>query len=149
AEGGMVHVWRRVVETQGHASLFACLRQLLDDVLAIGSVGDLVVREGRIEHTEAVVMFGGKHHVLLAGSAGQIDEGVGVELSWIESLRKLPVIRFRDAVGSWRHNGPGGFDACERIGSPVNEHSEFRIAIPSRPLLLGAEGPSKTWREGK
>ncbi len=145
----MVHVRRRIVETEGHASLFACVRQLLDDVLAVGSVGDLIVREGRIEHTEAIVMFGGKDHVLLAGSAGQIDEGVRIELNWIESLGKLPVLRFRDAAGSWLHNRPRGLDAGERIGSPVNEHSEFRIPIPGRPVLLGAESQSKAWREGK
>src|SRR5882724_1872665 len=145
----MMHVRWRVVETEGHASLFACVRQLLDNVLAVGSLGDFVVREGRIEHAEAVVMFGGKHYVLLAGSAGQIDEGVRIELNWIESLGKLPVLRFRDAAGSWLHNGPRCFDAGERIGSPVNEHSEFRISIPRRALLLGTESQSKAGREGK
>ena len=145
----MVHIGRRIVETEGHASLFACVRQLLDDILAVGSVSDLVVREGRIEHAETVVMFGGKYHVLLTGSTGQIDEGVRIELNWIESLGKLPVFRFRDAAGGWLHNRPRGFDAGERIRSPVNEHSEFRISIPGRAVLLGAESQSKARREGK
>jgi len=82
----MVHVRRRVVETQGHAPVFAGVRQLLGDVLAVGSIGDLVVREGGIEHAEAVVMFGGKYHVLLAGCAGQIDESVRVELRGLKRL---------------------------------------------------------------
>ena len=94
-------------------------------------------------------MFRGKHHVLLAGSAGQIDEGVRIELKWIESLGKLPVLRFRDATCRWLHNRPRCFDAGERIGSPVNEHSKFRISIPRRALVLGAESESKTGRKGK
>src|SRR5438132_14334795 len=143
-----MHVRWRVVEAQRHAAFYAGACQLLDDVLAIGSIGDLVVREGRIEHAEAIVMLGGEHHVLLAGSAGQIDEGIGVKLRWIESHGKWPILRFRDATGSRPHNGPRGFDAWERIRSPVNKHSEFRIAIPRRALLLGAQGPSKAWRQG-
>src|SRR5712672_532507 len=145
----MVHIGRRIVETEGHASLFACVRQLLDNILAVGSIRDLVIREGRIEHAEAIVMLGGKDHVLLAGSTGQIDESVSIELNWIESLGKLPVLRFRDAAGSWLHNRPRGFDAGERIRSPVNEHSEFRISIPGRAVLLGAKSQSKAGSEGK
>src|SRR5258705_13673927 len=145
----MVHIGRRIVEAEGHASLFACVRQLLDDILAVGSIRDLVIREGRIEHAEAIVMFGGKDHVLLASSTGQIDEGVWIELNWIESLGELPVLRFRDAAGGWLHDRPRGFDAGEGIRSPVNEHSKFRVAIPRGAVLLGAKSQSKAGREGK
>src|SRR5712672_4636286 len=145
----MMHIGRRIVETEGHASLFACARQLLDDILAVGSIRDLVICEGRIEHAEAIVMFGGKDHVLLAGSTGQIDEGVRIELNWIESLGEPPVLRFRDAAGGWIHDRPRGFDAGERIRSPVNEHSKFRVAIPRGAVLLGAKSQSKAGSEGK
>jgi len=47
----------RVVEPEGHASFFAGIRQLLHNVLAIRSAGDLVLRVRSVEHTEAVMIF--------------------------------------------------------------------------------------------
>src|SRR4029077_16110222 len=110
------------------------------------SICDLVVREGRVEHTEAVVMFGREYHVLLAGSAGQGDEGMRVEVGRIESLRKFSVLCLPNTAGGWLHNGPRSLHACERVRSPVNEHSEFCISIPCLSPLSGAESQSETRR---
>ena len=74
-----MHIGRRVVKPKWHASSLASVRQLSDNVLPIGSIGDLVVCEGRVEHTKTIVVFSREHHVFLSCGLSQINESIRVE----------------------------------------------------------------------
>src|SRR6266404_6249338 len=100
----MMQVRRRIVKAKRHSPFLAGVRQLLDDVLPVRCICDLVVRIGRIKHAEAVVMLRCKYYVLLAGRSRQVDKSVRIELRWIESLGKLPILRFGDAACGWPHD---------------------------------------------
>src|SRR5258708_4226749 len=132
----MVEVRWRVIEAERHTGALCCRGELRHDVFAIRSPGDLVFGVGRVEHAEAVVVFGGEDHVLLACSASQIDEGLRVELSWIEALWERAVLRFSNAARLGSHDGPGRLDAGQRGRPPVDEHAEFGVAVPGRAVIL-------------
>src|SRR6266513_5103615 len=76
----VVHIGRRVVKPRWNTSSLASVRQLSDNVLPIGSIRDLVVCVGRVEHAKTIVVFGREHHVFLSCGSSQINESIRVEL---------------------------------------------------------------------
>ncbi len=142
AEAGMVHVRRRVVKAERHRLGLGRRRQFRHDVLLVRRVGDLIVRVGRVEHREAVVVFGSEHHVALPGGLGQPHPGARVEPHRVEPLRQGAVVGFRDrrvALGARAHDRPRGLDAGQRIRPPVDEHAELGLAEPCRAVALACD----------
>src|SRR5260370_34225169 len=92
-------------------------------------------------------MLRSKNNVFLACLARQINESMRIELCWIEPFWQLAILRFGDAAGGWPHDGPGCFDTGERVRTPVDEHSEFCIPIPSSAIVSERRGKSKTGNE--
>src|SRR5260370_2924420 len=89
-------------------------------------------------------MLRSKNHVFLACRARQIDEGMRIELCWIEPFWQLAILRFGDAAGGWPHDGPGALDTGERVRTPGDEHSEFCIPIPSSAIVSERKRKSNT-----
>jgi hypothetical protein len=138
AVAGVVEVGRGVVEAEGHIFGLGGFDELGHDVFLIGRVGDFVIGVGGVEHAEAVVVFGGEDDVALAGGFGEADEGAGVELFRVEADGQGTVFGFGDAGVLLAHDGPGGFDAGERIGAPMDEHAE--LGVVEAMLALGLVG---------
>ncbi len=112
AIGRVIHIGRRVVETDRHVLAMARLGKLAHDVFAVGRVRDFVTGVGRIEHAEAVVVFGGEDHIALAGRFGERDPGIRIEFHRIELRRKRPVLHLRNGeLFRGTHDGPGCLNA--------------------------------------
>ncbi len=138
-----MHVGRRIVGAERHAIVIAGFCELGDDVFAVGSVGDLVVRIGGIEHTKAVVVLGCKHHVLLPCGSRQIDKRLRIKLHRIEGFGQGTIFGLGNAARLGDHDRPGSFHAGLRIRTPVDEHAELGIAIPGCPVA--GNGVSPPW----
>jgi hypothetical protein len=53
----VIEIRRRIVKAKWHSTASTGVRELLDDIFAVGRVGYLVVGVGIIKHAEAIVVF--------------------------------------------------------------------------------------------
>ena len=138
------------VESAGVAQLYhriAGKRRGLDD----GGVAHL-----RVEHGEAVVVFGGDDKVAHAGLLREADPGIGVEVDGVKGAGDLTVI-YRDwdlghsldmfAVAAVGFALPGA--AERRVDAPVDEHAEAGLAPPTETgVALRGSGDQGLVRRG-
>ena len=81
----MVPVDQRVVEADPQALGAECLDERLEQILAVGRIGRLVIGLLRVPQAEALVVLGGEHHILHArgfrggGPVARIVQ-VGIEM---------------------------------------------------------------------
>ena len=81
AKTRVMHVGWRVIEAKGHRPFLTSRDQLCHDVRTVRSIRNLVVCVRGIEHAKAVVVFGSKYHVSLAGRASQVNESIRGRIS--------------------------------------------------------------------
>src|ERR1700720_3200252 len=90
-----------------------------------------------------------EHHVLLAGGASQVNEGVRIEFGRIKPSPQLAVFSFGDAAGLGIHDRPRGLDAGQRIRSPMDEHAKLGISIPGSSVFGNSGSESEIRDQGK
>jgi len=141
---GMVHIGWRIVKTERHPGSGTGLRQREADVLPIGGGCDLVVRAGRIEHAEPVVVFGGDDDVPHPGFFGDPYPLIGIEVHGVELRRQFDVFFIRDlglrskyGRRQFRgHDRPGCLCSCNGISPPVKEQAKLSLLIPCQGSVL-------------
>ena len=134
---GMMPVHQRVVEADAHP-LFAGSFHILPDQVPAGTLfGGTIICGFRIEMAEALVMFGGHHHVAHAGFASDFGPFARRVRLRLELLGEGLVFGNRDAF-VFHHPFVAGQKA---IKAPMNEHAESGFMPPFHaPNAIGFFG---------
>ena len=123
---GMVPVHQRVVEAHAQAFGAGGFHVFLHQVAARTLFGGAVVGELAVEVAETFVVFGGHHHVLLAGQFGELGPVAGGVGLGLEELSLLLVLSHRNALFLHRP-----FVAPEgTVQAPMDEHAEAGLVPP-------------------
>jgi hypothetical protein len=136
----------RIIGAEGDAALFAGFGEFLDHVPLEGRVHDVVVGLFGVPEAEAVVVFGGEHHVFHAGGLGDGDPFIGVELGGVEAF--VEVVVFLDGVCaprdqpiSWpvRATGPQWMNMPKRASRQFSRASGWTGVMSWAGRLAAAE----------